>query len=102
MLSQSTIWKLYRRREDWDCCPLCGNALKWVKVNNSWCPCDMEPVIIERGTGHLTAVKRHEILLNCKIYDGKETFKKPEMALVPHVYTCSEIKHRLKSNAMGG
>lgn len=94
MLSQITIWKLYNRREDWDCCPLCQSSIKWVKIDAKWCPCDSEPVIIERGTGHLTAVKNHELLTGCRIYDGKETFKKPEMALVPHVFTCLELKKR--------
>lgn len=92
MQLRERVWRTHRHREEWDFCPLCYSSLKWVRVGFDWCPCDMEPVLFEQGTGKLTVVKKKEFVTGCKIFRQGEVLKKMEYGLVPHVYTCEILK----------
>ncbi|MBO5453733.1 MAG: hypothetical protein J6A69_07205 [Clostridia bacterium] len=85
------VWLTHKYREQWECCPLCCEQLKWVYDGNVWIPCNIEPKMFRRQIGSsLNMVKKKELIEGCELYKGGS----PEgftYGLIPHVYTCTEL-----------
>lgn len=74
-------------------CPLCGKPLLWKRTDlDEWVPCDEEPVLFVAG-GTKKLFKKHELLEDCEVFNPLiHRDVKPQYALIPHFYTCSELK----------
>ena len=95
MLWRDRLWLTHRKKRDEDFCPLCFSPIKWVYDGLFWIPCDKEPVFAYIGYGEKTAVYKKELCKNVHLYrDGQIEGIRPSEVLIPHVFTCSEIKKR--------
>ena len=96
------LYLIHSNRGDFGC-PACGCYIIWRKVGEKkYCPCDKEPVLcIWEPHSSLRVVYKGELVSGVKILSRKNVGdfigKKPFYALQPHVYTCTEIKHKRRN-----
>ena len=82
-------WPTHRRREPWVLCPLCGAALRWIKLRSEkWTPCDELPVLFVKDGGRTSCVSGRELVVGCSIYSPRLHFQKPRTGRLPHYYSC--------------
>lgn len=87
----------------WAICPLCRKPLKWVRLwDNTWSPCDDEPVLYLRKPGaKMKIVKRHELVPNCAVYSPrKDRDALPIFGRLPHYYSCPVLREERRAWAI--
>ena len=89
------IFIRYKKRPNFNCCPLCHKGLKWVTDGIEWYPCNEEPILFARDQGYERVVKKGELIRNTKILRPGMKVRNPnayEYGLEPHVFTCEYLK----------
>ena len=93
------LWLTHRRRLETDFCPLCFSPIKWIYDGCIWIPCDREPILVYPSIGNKTAVINRELVNDCALFsDGAINGKRPILAHMPHVFTCSELRGKRRDN----
>lgn len=91
-IERNRCWLRHRHKEEWDRCPLCNAPIRWIYVDSEWTPCDREGVTYKRDfEGDLLIYDGNGLKDCCKLYSVGDSgrFK---IGLLPHVYSCDELK----------
>lgn len=97
------VWKSHKHKEDFNECPHCGAALRWIYVDEEWIPCDKEPTLFMlHPTGRDQIVYKRQIYDHCLKYEtGDRRFSGGILqGNVPHFYTCHVLKERRREYAV--
>lgn len=102
MISQ--LWKTHRHAEAVERCPLCGEKIKWIYIEDGWAPCDEDPVLfILHPAGKDVVIYKGRKYECAMIYKPGMRFAgvyEPLKGYRQHYYTCAEIKEMRKNYAI--
>lgn len=97
------IRKKHKYKGDFNECPHCGCALRWIYDGDGWLPCDHEPLMfILHPTGTRNIVYEKHLYTNGLIYrKGDHRFVgKPMQGNELHYYSCPVIRERRREYAI--
>jgi len=86
------VWKTHKKRGDFDSCPDCGQALRWLYISGEWVPVSHEPVMfILHPDGNRPIIYKRVMYENAILYkrgdphfDGAQILQ----GYIQHYYVC--------------